>query len=87
MEDLHFKIFDIYLSEKMLDDPIVKPRDSVFRLTDLPIKNDPELMKEYTGWLRFESSIYGDQSDRYLMPLKKLATELLAILKEEYHLN
>jgi hypothetical protein len=87
MEDLHFKVFDMYLSEKMLDDPIVKPRDSVFHLTDLPIKNDPELMKEYTGWLKFESSIYGYQSDRYLMPLKKLATELLAILKEEYHLN
>src|SRR6478736_5651483 len=78
MEDLHFKVFDIYLSEKMLDDPIVRPRDSVFRLNDLPIKNDPELMKEYTGWLRFESSIYSDQSNHYLMPLKKLATELLA---------
>ena len=84
MEDLHFKVFDMYLSEKMLDDPIVKPRDSVFHLTDLPIKNDPELMKEYTGWLKFESSIYSYQSDRYLMPLKKLATELLTILKEEY---
>jgi hypothetical protein len=44
-------------------------------------------MKEYTGWLKFESSIYSYQSDRYLMPLKKLATELLAILKEEHHLN
>jgi len=87
MEDLHFKVFDMYLSEKMLDDPVIKPRDSVFRLTDLPIKNDPELMKEYTGWLRFESSIYGHQSDHYLMPLKKLGTELLAILKEEYHLQ
>jgi hypothetical protein len=87
MEDLHFKVFDMYLSEKMLDDPIVKPRDSVFRLTDLPIKNDPELMKEYTGWLKFESSIYSYQSERYLMPLKKLATELITILKEEHHLN
>ena len=87
MEDLQFKVFDMYLSEKMLDDPIVKPRDSVFRLTDLPIKNDPELMKEYTGWLKFESSIYSYQSERYLMPLKKLATELITILKEEHHLN
>jgi len=87
MEDLQFKVFDMYLSEKMLDDPIVKPRDSVFHLTDLPIKNDPELMKEYTGWLKFESSIYSYQSERYLMPLKKLATELITILKEEHHLN
>jgi hypothetical protein len=87
MEDLHFKVFDIYISEKMLDDPIIKPRDSVFRLTDLPIKNDPELMKEYTGWLRFESGIYKYQSDHYLMPLKKLAIELLTILREEYQLQ
>jgi len=85
MEDLHFKVFDIYISEKMLGGPIIKPRDSVFRLTDLPIKNDPELMKEYTGWLKFESGIYSFQSDRYLTPLKNLAIELLTILKEEYH--
>jgi len=87
MEDLHFKIFDLYLSEKMLGGPIIKPRDSVFRLTDLPIKNDPELMKEYTGWLKFESGIYNYQSNRYLGPLKKLAIELLTILKDEYHFN
>jgi len=87
MEDLHFKVFDMYLSEKMLDDPIIKPRDSVFQLTDLPIKNDPELLKEYTGWLKFESSIYSFQSDHYLTPLKNLAVELLTILKEEYHLK
>ena len=84
MEDLHFKVFDIYISEKMLDDPIVKPRDSVLRLTNIPVNTEPGLMNQYTGWLKFESGIYKYQADRYLSQLKKLATELLAILKEEH---
>jgi len=84
MEDLHFKIFDIYLSEKMLGGPIVKPRDSVLRLINLPVNNEPGLMNQYTGWLKFESGIYKFQSRRYLAQLKKLAIELLTILKEEY---
>ena len=87
MEDLHFKVLDIYISETMLGGPREKPRDSVFRITDLPIKNDPDLMKEYTGWLKFESGIYKYQSDRYLQPLKKLATELLSSLKKVYKLQ
>jgi len=87
MEDLHFKVFDIYISEKMLGGSIIKPRDSVFRLTNIPVKNEPGLMNQYTGWLKFESGIYKYQSDRYLTPLKNLAIELLTILKEEYHLK
>ena len=87
MEDLHFKVFDIYVSEKMLGGPVVKPRDSVLRLTNLPVNNEPGLINQYTGWLKFESGIYKYQSDRYLAQLKKLAIELLTILKEEYHLN
>ena len=87
MEDLHFKLFDIYTSEKMFDDPAVRPRDSAFLLTNLPVNNEPGLMNQYTGWLKFESGIYKYQSDYYLTPLKKLAIELLTILKEEYHLN
>ena len=85
MEDLHFKVLDIYLSEKMLGGPIVKPRDSVLRLTNLPVNNEPGLMNQYTGWLKFESGIYKYQADHYLTSLKKLAIELLTILKEEYH--
>ena len=87
MEDLHFKVFDIYISEKMLGGPTVKPRDSVLRLTNIPVNNEPGLMNQYTGWLKFESGIYKYQSDRYLTPLKNLAIELLTILKEEYHLK
>jgi len=60
MEDLHFKIFDLYLSETLFpeDELKYKTKDSIFALTNLPIKNDPEMMKEYTGWLKFESDIY-----------------------------
>ena len=87
MEDLHFKVFDMYISEKMLGGPVVKPRDSVLRLTNLPVNDEPGLINQYTGWLKFESGIYKYQSDRYLAQLKKLAMELLTILKEEYHLQ
>jgi hypothetical protein len=74
-------------AKKMLGGPIVKPRDSVLRLTNLPVNNKPGLMNQYTGWLKFESGIYKYQSDHYLTPLKKLAIELLTILKEEHHLK
>ena len=84
MEDLHFKLFDIYISEKMFDERTVKPRDSAFLLTDLPLNEEPGLMNQYTGWLKFESGIYKYQANRYLGQLKKIAIELLTILKEEY---
>ncbi len=87
MEDLHFKLFDIYISEKMFDDQTVRPRDSAFLLTNLFVNNEAGLMNQYTGWLKFESGIYKFQSRRYLSPLKNLAIELLTILKEEYHLE
>jgi len=76
--------FLTYISQKMLGEKTIRPRDSVLRLTDLPINDEPGLMNQYTGWLKFESGIYKFQSDRYLTPLKNLAIELLTILKEEY---
>jgi hypothetical protein len=84
MEDLHFKLFDIYISEKMFGGPNVRPRDSALLLTNLPVNNEPGLMNQYTGWLKFESGIYKFQGNTYLAQLKKLAIELLTILKEEY---
>jgi hypothetical protein len=87
MEDLHFKLFDIYKSEKMFGGPIERPRDSALLLTNLPVNNEPGLMNQYTGWLKFESGIYKFQGNTYLAQLKKLAIELLAILKEEYHFD
>ena len=84
MEDLHFKLFDIYISQKMFDERTVRPRDSALLLTNLPVNNEPGLMNQYTGWLKFESGIYKFQGNTYLAELKKLAIELLTILKEEY---
>lgn len=87
MEDLHFKMIDVYFSEKMFTNRDHDLRDSVFRVNDLPLNNDPEIMREYIGWLKFESNIYVYQVRRYLSPLKDSATQLLAFLQKEYHLK
>jgi len=42
-------------------------------------------MREYIGWVKFESNIYRYQVERYLTSLKRSATELLEILEKEYH--
>lgn len=87
MEDLHFKMIDVYFSEKMFAGRREEPRDSVFKVNDLPVNNDPELMRVYTGWLKFESNIYLYQVRRYLSPLRDSATQLLALLQKEYYLK
>jgi len=87
LEDLHFRIFDVYYLEKMFPENFEPPRDSVFQLTDLPIRRDTGLMKEYIGWVKFEANIYRYQINRYLSALKRSATELLENLKKEYHLK
>jgi len=87
MEDLHFKMIDVYFSEKMFAGRPEEPRDSVFKVNDLPMSNDPELMKAYIGWLKFESNIYHYQVRRYLSPLRDSATQLLALVKKEYHMK
>jgi len=87
MEDLHFKVIDVYYSEKMFALRQELPRDSAFKVNNLTISNDPELMKAYTGWLTFESNIYRYQTRRYLSSLRDTATELLALLQKEYHLD
>ena len=87
MEDLHFKMIDVYYSEKMFGNRPEEPRDSAFKVNDLPISSDPEMMKEYIGWLKFESNIYRYQARRYMSSLKDSATELITILKKEYHLQ
>ncbi len=85
IEDLHFRLFDIYYMETLLTDK--RKRDSLFMLDSLPIRNDPEMMKEYTGWMKFESNIYLFQIKDFLNPIRKKAESLLELLKEEYHLK
>ena len=83
IEELYFKIFDGYLivlHEKL-------SRDSVFKLNLSLINEDPKLMKEFTGWLKFEIEIFKKQDIKHYRPLKKVAEELLVLLKRKYHLE
>jgi hypothetical protein len=89
IEEIHFKMMDGYILGLLFPEgeEEEKRRDSVLKLNDLPVNGDPELMKEYTGWLKFESGIYRYQSKRYLSAIKNSAIELLALMKEKYHLD
>jgi hypothetical protein len=87
MEELHFKLFDVYAMQTLLTFPERKERNAVFLLTSLPMRNDKEMMKEYTGWLKHAAGIYNYQVKVFLEPIKKKAEELLNLLKKEYHLK
>jgi hypothetical protein len=86
MESLYFKIFDGYTSSLLF--PVgnrEQNKDSAFRLSLSLINDDSKLMKELTGWAKFEAGIYIFQNNEYLKPLKQKATELLVLLKKKYH--
>lgn len=97
IEELYFKIFDGYAIRNLLPEgdpqardsangqPVV--RDSVFRLNTPLINESPAMMKELIGWLTFEIHIYRSHIINFLAPLKQTATELLELLKKEYHLK
>ena len=88
IEDLHFKIFDVYTMEILFpEDSTEKSKDSLFQLRSLYVRSDPEMLNEYIGWLKFESNIYSYQTKEFLEPLKKNAIELIALLKETYHVK
>ena len=85
MEELYFKIFDGYASQSFRIRR--SNRDSVFLLNPPLINDDPNLMKEFTGWLSFESSVYREQTERHLIPIKETVNELLLLLERKYHLE
>ena len=87
IEALYFKIFDGYNSQLLIHGAEPLSRDSIFELNIPLINDDPKLMKEFTGWQKFEVSIYQRQINTYLLPVKQIATELLALLKKAYHLK
>ena len=88
IEDLHFKIFDVYTMEILFPgDSTEKLKDSLFQLRSLYVRNDPEMLNEYIGWLKFESNIYSFQTKEFLEPIKKDAVELIALLKKNYHVK
>ena len=88
IENLHFKVFDIYGLEQLFpNDTLEIARDSVFRINTLYVRKDPEMMNENAGWVKFEANIYRMQSSVYLEPLRKNAEELIATLIKEYRLE
>jgi hypothetical protein len=97
IEELYFKIFDGYAIQELLTQGDVEKRDSVnrqaeirnavFNLNTPLINDDPALMKEFIGWQAFELQIYRNHITNFLLPLKQIATELMALLKKEYHLE
>jgi hypothetical protein len=86
-EELYFKIFDGYVTQILFHNAKAILRDSIFKLNIPLINDDPKLMREFTGWLKFEVSIYLNQIKNNLLPLKQTATELLELLKKEYPLE
>jgi len=89
IEELYFKIFDGYTSIQLIPSNIGENvnRDSVFNLNPPLINDDPKLMKEFVGWLKFETYIYKMQNDKHHIPLKQATVELMLSLKKEYHLE
>lgn len=97
IEELYFKIFNGYAIQILLREGPARVRDSVnnmphirdtvFKMNTPLINEDPALMKEFIGWLDFESQIYRHHSTNFLVPLKQTATELIELLKKKYHLK
>lgn len=86
IEELNFKIFDGFIKTQLFNASIRKQsRDTAYKINPPLINNDTLLMKEFIGWLKFEARIYLQQNESLLTPLKQSATELLALLKKEYH--
>ncbi len=88
LEDLYFRIFDVYARYKILPDNEGNfSRDSLFSLNTPLINDDPKLMKEFSGRVRFATNIYRMHNSRHNIPLKEFIVELLVLLKKEYHLE
>ena len=86
IEELNFKIFDGFIQTQLFNPSIRKQsRDTAYKINPPLINNDTILMKEFIGWLKFEARIYFQQNENLLIPLKQSATELLTLLKKEYH--
>jgi hypothetical protein len=88
LEDLYFKIFDVYVRYNIIpDNEGYFNRDSLFSLDTPLINDDPKLMKEFTGRARFAAGIYRMHNRRHNIPLKEFIVELMTLLKKKYHLK
>jgi len=97
IEELYFKIFDGYAIQILLREgsaqirdsvnSLPQVKDSVFKMNTPLVNEDPAMMKEFIGWLHFESQIYQFHITNFLIPLKQIAGELIESLNKEYHLK
>jgi len=84
---LRLQIFDGLVAANFYSPGAGTSRDSLFRLNPSLVNKDPKLMREFTGWVKWISVVYRNQLWEHFNPLKKRATELIGLLKKEYHLE
>jgi len=87
IEDLHFKVFDMYTLQTFFPRMDKSRKDSVARLNTLYVTQDKGLLNEYAGWIKFEVNVYNFQLDYHLIPIRKMAEKLLDLLKENYSIE
>ena len=87
INELRLRIFDGLISPDFYATDRRARRDSMFALNPSLINDNPRLMKEFTGWVKYTSDVYREQVGRHFRPLKKRAIELMGLLKKEYHLK
>jgi hypothetical protein len=87
INELRLQIFDGLVADNFYSTGVRRPRDSMLSLNPPLINDEPRLMKEFTGWVKYTSGVYREQVWTHFRPLKKRATELMELLKKEYHLK
>ena len=82
IEELYFKIFDGNTMAMLA----VISRDSILKMNPTLVNDDPKLMKEFAGWLKFEKGIYDSHNREYHRKIIEQAGDLITSLKKEYDL-
>jgi hypothetical protein len=87
INELRLQIFNGVIADNFYSTSVTISRDSMFGLNPSLVNEEPRLMKEFTGWVKYTSGVYRQQVRSHFRPLKKRATELMGLLKKEYHLK
>lgn len=92
MNGLRLKIFDGNISVNLFSNNFFlfdenQFRDSLLKLNPPLINDDPRLMKEFIGWVKTEGMFWKLYINTFLEPINKKASDLILLLKKEYHLE
>ena len=87
INELRLRIFNGLTAANFYSDHGGTIRDSLFSLNPPLIIDEPRLLDEFTGWVKYISSVYREQVRIHYRPLKKRTIELMALLQEEYHVK